>query len=575
MNGAQLLIRCLERERVERVWGYPGGAIMPVYDALLDSPIRHYLTRHEQGAVFAAQGFARSTGAVGVCIATSGPGATNLITGIADAMMDSVPIVAITGQVPSTLLGTDAFQEVDVLGITMPIVKHSYLIANVDDIPTVVRDAFDRAHHGRPGPVVIDLPKDVALADTHALPIDGPSCERRPPPPDPKQLEAARGLLQRARRPVVYAGGGVAKAEAVEALRRFVHTAGLPTVHTLQGLGAVAGDNELFLGMLGMHGTQAANRAVHACDLLIGVGVRFDDRATGKLSAFAPEAAVLHMDIDPAELGKLRTPTVALRGDLTAALDALTSTPEIDSWRRQCLADKARFAFRYDAPFEAIYAPRLLRDLSAMADDETFICCDVGQHQMWVAQHYAFRHPRRHLTSGGLGSMGFGLPAAIGVQAALPAATVINVTGDGSIMMNIQELATIQRYALPVKILLLDNSALGMVRQWQELFFRNRESAVDLSDNPDFGEISRAFGIPARSISRADEVPDALHALLHTPGPMLLHARIDRAANVWPLVPPGADNTQMLDPQRQTYADHNRPAGAASRATPPREGVHP
>lgn len=546
MNGAQLLVQCLESEGVEEIWGYPGGAIMPVYDALLDSPIKHYLTRHEQGAAFAAQGFARATGRVGVCMATSGPGATNLITGIADAHLDSVPLVAITGQVPTKLIGTDAFQEVDVLGMTFPIVKHSYLIEAVDDIPAIVREAFELAQHGRPGPVLIDFPKDIAQAEAQTRPISQPAHHWRPATPDAVSLARARGMLRSAKRPVIYAGGGVPKAGAVEALRRFVKVTGIPVVHTLQGLGAIPGDHELFLGMLGMHGTQAANHAVQECDLLLAVGVRFDDRATGKLAEFAPDASVIHMDIDPAELGKLRQPTVALRGDLAGALGALSVPTDITPWREKCQAEKRKHEFKYDAPFESIFAPRLLHELSNAAGGDTYICCDVGQHQMWVAQHFCFRNPRRHLTSGGLGTMGFGLPAAIGVQCAYPTANVITVSGDGSIMMNVQELATIRRYNLPIKILLFDNSALGMVRQWQELFFANRESEVDLYDNPDFCAVAQAFGIPARRITRADETADAVRQLLSEPGPLFIHAQIDRTANVWPLVPPNANNAQMM-----------------------------
>ncbi|MDA7979332.1 MAG: acetolactate synthase 2 catalytic subunit [Pirellulales bacterium] len=546
MNGAQLLVSCLEREGVEEVWGYPGGAIMPVYDALLGSGIKHYLTRHEQGAAFAAQGFARSTGRVGVCMATSGPGATNLVTGIADAHLDSIPLVAITGQVPRPLMGTDAFQEVDIFGISLPIVKHSYLVEDVDDIPAIVHEAFELAQQGRPGPVLIDFPKDVSLAKAQARPLAKSVEQSRPSTPEAVSLARARELLREAKQPIVYAGGGVPKAGAVEALRDFVHVTKIPVVHTLQGLGSIPGDHELFLGMLGMHGTKAANRAVQECDLLVAVGVRFDDRATGKLAEFAPNASVIHMDIDPAELSKLREANVALRGDIVNALGALTVPLEIDPWRNCCLEYKRDGVFNYDAPFEVIYAPKLLHDLAQAASEDTYICCDVGQHQMWVAQHYSFSHPSRHLTSGGLGTMGFGLPAAIGVQCAHPDATVINVSGDGSIMMNIQELATIRRYNLPVKVLLFDNSALGMVRQWQELFFHNRESEVDLSDNPDFRTVAEAFGIPARHVSRADETEEAIHMLCHEPGPLFIHAHIDRRANVWPLVPPNANNGQMM-----------------------------
>ncbi|MEZ6317831.1 MAG: acetolactate synthase 2 catalytic subunit [Phycisphaerales bacterium] len=561
MNGAELLIRCLEAEGVRQIWGYPGGAIMPVYDALLGSSITHYLTRHEQGAAFAAQGFARTSGRPGVCMATSGPGATNLVTAIADAMMDSVPLVAITGQVPSPVLGTDAFQEVDVIGVTMPIVKHSWLVESADDIPRIVREAFHLAAEGRPGPVLIDIPKDVQLAPTSGEPIM-PSAEPAfDNAPDPVELARALDLIRRAERPVIYAGGGVRIAGAWNDLRIFAEATGAPVVHTLLGLGGVPGDHPQFVGMLGMHGNKAANIAVQDSDLLIAIGARFDDRVTGKLDTFAPGASVIHMDVDAAELGKLRRPHASLAGCIRRSMAALSIRARCDAWRERVDTLKREHAWRYDAPFESIYAPRLLRDLCARAPRDAYVCCDVGQHQMWVAQHWCFDNPRRHLTSGGFGTMGFGLPAAIGVKQSHPDATVICVSGDGSIMMNIQELATINRYGVGLKLLLLDNSALGMVRQWQELFFAGRESEVDLSDNPDFAELARAFGLAAISIDRADQTADAIDEFLAAEGPVVLHAKIDRHANVWPLVPPGKSNADMLDqPRESTPEPEKQPA---------------
>lgn len=548
MNGAQLLVRCLENQGVEKIWGYPGGAIMPVYDALVDSPIKHYLTRHEQGAAFAAQGFARATRKAGVCLATSGPGATNLLTGIADAYLDSVPIVAITGQVPTPLMGSDAFQEVDILGMSLPVVKHSYLLDNVQDIPRVIHEAFETALSGRPGPVLIDFPKDVGLAETNAHPIALESRGRRTAKLNEFELAAARKLMANARRPMIYAGGGIRQGDAVDELRDFVDATQIPLVHTLHGLGGLPGDHEQFIGFLGMHGNKAANYAVQACDLLIVVGARFDDRVTGKLAEFAPNASVIHIDIDPAELGKLRNPAVAVNGDVKFALPRLMEcTRDIADWQSRCSQWKQEHAWRYDGPVDRIVAPEFLRRLSKKTTDNTYVCCDVGQHQMWVAQHFQFKHPQQHLTSGGLGTMGFGLPAAIGVQCALPDATVITVSGDGSIMMNIQELATLKRYDLPIKVVLFDNSALGMVRQWQELFFDNRESEVDLSDNPDFSKIASAFGIESRQISETNQVDDAIDELLNSPSSLFLHVVVDRATNVWPLVPPGANNQQMID----------------------------
>ncbi|MAB91194.1 MAG: acetolactate synthase 2 catalytic subunit [Planctomycetes bacterium] len=548
MNGAKLLIRCLEAEGVDTIFGYPGGAIMPVYDALLDSTIRHILCRHEQGCGFAAQGVARSTGRVGVCMATSGPGATNLITPLADAHIDSVPIVAITGQVPSSLIGTDAFQEADILGMTLPVVKMSWIVESADDIPTIVRDAFRIAQEGRPGPVLIDFPKNVGQATTDKEPIPPPARVDRPPAPDESDVARARELIAQAKRPVVYAGGGVVLADAIEEFRTFVDRGQFPVVHTLKGLGGVLPDNEGFLGMLGMHGLKAANLAVQESDLLICVGARFDDRATGKLDAFAPNAAVIHLDVDPAELGKLRRATVGVAGDIRPALTALTMTPDIEPWRRHCreLAETHAWC---PPPSEQdhIDAPSLLRRLSERASEDTIFACDVGQHQMWVAQHVALNNPRKHLTSGGLGSMGFGLSAAMGAAFANPGTPVVCVTGDGSLMMNIQELATVRRYNIPVRILLFDNTALGMVRQWQELFFDNRESEVDLSDNPDFAQVAEAFGIPAVSIDRADQMELAIDHIVSDTGPVLVHVKIPRGDNVWPLVPPLAPNDRMLD----------------------------
>ena len=558
MNGAQLLVKCLEAEGVQHVWGYPGGAIMPVYDALLETPIRHYLCRHEQGAGFAAQGLARTTGKVGVCIATSGPGATNLVTAIADAMMDSVPMVAITGQVPSPLIGTDAFQETDVIGVTMPIVKHSRQPRSTADIPRMVREAFQVAAEGRPGPTLIDLPKDVQIASADGIEPIAPPHQIELTAPDEREIASAIDMMRRAERPVIYAGGGVRIAGAWDALRRMVEATGFPVVHTLQGLGGLPSTDPRFLGMLGMHGSKTANLAVQGSDLLVAVGARFDDRVTGKLDAFAPGASIVHMDIDAAELGKLRRPQAPVCADVRPAMEAVANRfgegADTSAWMAKLSAWRDAHAWPYDPPFDAIYAPRLLRDLSLRAPDDHIVCCDVGQHQMWVAQHWSFRHPRQHLTSGGLGTMGFGLPAAIGAKIANPDSTVICVSGDGSIMMNIQELATLNRYGIGVKILLLDNGALGMVRQWQQLFFDGRESEIDLSDNPDFAELARVFGLETMTIDRADECDRAIDAMLNSDGPMLVRARIDRHANVWPLVPPNTANEDMMDEAPQSVA---------------------
>jgi acetolactate synthase-1/2/3 large subunit len=544
-TGAEWLIHALEAEGVDTLFGYPGGAIMPVYDALVGSKLRHILVRHEQGAALAAVGYARASGRVGVCMATSGPGATNLLTGIADAYLDSVPMVAITGQVPTHLMGTDAFQEVDVFGMSLPVVKHSFVVRRTEDIVATVREAFAIAAEGRPGPVLIDLPKDVTVGRAKARPST--RIEQHPGAPHGRDIAQARALLAAAQRPVIYAGGGVGIAHAEEALQRFHHITRAPAVCTLKGLGGVDAHDPLYLGMLGMHGNQSANFAVDEADLLIVVGARFDDRATGKLDTFAPKAQVIHLDADAAEIGKLRRADVSLHGDLARSLDAIAMPLKIDPWRAHCQGLRAKHQWRYDAPGEDIYAPLLLKQLSDMGGPEMIVSCDVGQHQMWVAQHCRFARISHHLSSAGLGTMGFGLPAAIGAKLACPEAPVVCVSGDGSIMMNIQELATLFRYGIPIKIVLLDNAGLGMVRQWQTLFFNERHSEVDLSDNPDFAELARAFRIPAATITRRDEVEAALRTLLDAPGAFLLHVKIDAKANVWPLVPPGKSNAQMIE----------------------------
>lgn len=546
MNGAQWVVQALRAQGVDTVFGYPGGAIMPVYDALYDGGVEHLLCRHEQGAAMAALGYARATGKVGVCIATSGPGATNLITGLADALLDSVPVVAITGQVASPLIGTDAFQEIDVLGLSLACTKHSFLVDSLESLPEIMAEAFAIASSGRPGPVLVDIPKDIQLATSEIAPQFTPVDDSQPNFPE-QAIEQARAMLAAAKKPMLYAGGGVGMAQAVPALRAFIAETGIPSVVTLKGLGAVDAEHPHYLGMLGMHGTKAANLSVQACDLLIAVGARFDDRVTGKLNAFAPHAAVIHLDIDPAELSKLRQANVALPGDLNTLLPALAQPLAIDAWRQEVAALKAEYPWRYDHPGEAIYAPALLKTLSERKPAETVITTDVGQHQMWAAQHMRFSRPENFITSSGLGTMGFGLPAAVGAQVARPEDTVVCISGDGSFMMNVQELGTIKRKQLPIKIVLLDNQRLGMVRQWQQLFFNERYSETNLSDNPDFLTLASAFGIPGQRITRKDQIDAALDALLSSDGPYLLHVSIDELENVWPLVPPGAGNETMLE----------------------------
>lgn len=545
MNGAQWVVQALRSQGVEIVFGYPGGAIMPVYDALYDGGVEHLLCRHEQGAAMAAIGYARATGKVGVCIATSGPGATNLITGLADAMMDSVPLVAITGQVGSGLIGTDAFQEIDVLGLSLACTKHSFLVESLDALPEIMAEAFAIASSGRPGPVLVDIPKDIQLAvgdlTPHLTQVE------QDIPHSESDLASAYAMLSESTKPMLYVGGGVGIAQAVPALREFIRTTGIPTVATLKGLGSPDSNDPCYLGMLGMHGTKAANMAVQSCDLLIAVGARFDDRVTGKLNTFAPHAKVIHMDIDPAELNKLRQAHIALQGSLNTLLPALQQPLAINTWRDEVMTLKAAGEWRYDHPGEAIFAPLLLKQISDRKAADTIVTTDVGQHQMWTAQHMQFSRPENFITSSGLGTMGFGIPAAVGAQVARPDDMVICVSGDGSFMMNVQELGTIKRKQLPLKILLLDNQRLGMVRQWQELFFDGRYSETNLSDNPDFITLASAFDIPGQRISRKDQVDAALDAFFNSKGPYLLQVSIDENQNVWPLVPPGAGNETMLE----------------------------
>ncbi|WP_422447391.1 MULTISPECIES: acetolactate synthase 2 catalytic subunit [unclassified Endozoicomonas] len=548
MNGAEAIVQTLVHHGVDTVFGYPGGTIMPVYDALLDAPVEHLLCRHEQGAGFAAIGYARSSQRTGVCIATSGPGATNLITALADAMMDSVPIVAITGQVPTSAMGTDAFQEMDMLGLSMACTKHSFLVTEPDLLCQTLHQAFTLANSGRPGPVLVDIPKDIQQAPASwQPPLDLAENGFHPDQAAHNSVDQALQLMRSASRPIAYIGGGVNMAGATPALRHFLQMTGLPSVCTLKGLGTVPPDNEAYLGMLGMHGNRAANTAVQLCDLLVVVGARFDDRVTGKLDTFAPDAKVIHIDIDPAEVHKRRAAHVVFHQPMPWVLKELSIALPVNDWPGDCQQLKEEHQWRYDKPGEAIYAPLLLNQLSRQLPDNAIISCDVGQHQMWVAQHMAFHHTRNHLTSGGLGTMGFGLPAAIGAAMARPDDTVILVSGDGSFMMNVQELNTIKRRQLPIKIVLLDNQKLGMVRQWQALFYQGRYSETDLSDNPDFIALAKAFGIGGRTITHRNEVTSALDEMLSVSGPWLLHVCIDAMENVWPLVPPGAANHEMLE----------------------------
>ncbi|PRJ57758.1 acetolactate synthase 2 catalytic subunit [Haemophilus influenzae] len=549
MTGAQLIIACLKAHHVTTLFGYPGGAIMPTYDALYDSGLDHLLCRNEQGAAIAAIGYARSIGKVGVCIATSGPGATNLVTGLGDAMMDSIPVVAITGQVSSPLIGTDAFQEADVLGLSLACTKHSFIVQSTDELADVFAEAFEIAQSGRPGPVLIDVPRDIQVGEVPANIKAYVKTLEKPTALSVDKLAEAKELLKNAKKPVLYVGGGVGMAKAVPALREFLAQTQIPSVSTLKGLGAINPNDDVYMGMIGMHGTKAANFAVQESDLLLVCGARFDDRVTGKLDTFAPHAKVIHCDIDAAEIHKLRRADVALQGDLIQALNALKQELDIEPWREQIRNFKAKLDFTYveNQGNRPIDPWALLNTLSNRKPNNAVICTDVGQHQMWSAQHMKHFAPENYITSAGFGTMGFGLPAAVGAKKARPQDEVILVTGDGSLMMNIQELGSIKRGNLPVKILLLDNQRLGMVRQWQDLFWNKRRSETILDDNPDFVMLANAFGIPAERIESADDVDAALNRLLNSKTAYLLQVCIPPDECVWPLVPPGACNADMVE----------------------------
>jgi acetolactate synthase-1/2/3 large subunit len=546
LTGGALLFDVLQQHGVQHVFGYPGGAIMPIYDALYDSDVQHFLCRHEQGAAFSAVGYARASGKVGVCLATSGPGATNLITGLADALADSIPIVAITGQVATAAMGSDAFQEIDIFGLSLACTKHSFQVTDIKDLPKVLHKAFAIALEGRQGPVLVDIPKDIQLAEITCNTLEFSELKNKVKLP-PANVGRAIALLSQAKKPVLYVGGGVGMANAVDELREFAKTTGLPSVSTLKGLGAIDPQDENYLGMLGMHGTKAANMAVQECDLLIAVGARFDDRVTGKLDEFAPNAKVIHFDIDTAEINKRRFADAAILGDLKINLPALAIPLAIEDWQQQNIKRSADFSWRYDHPGENIYAPSVLKQISDKMPKNTCVTTDVGQHQMWAAQHMLFNDPSNFLTSGGMGTMGFGVPAAVGAQVSRPTDCIVAVSGDGSFMMNVQELSTIKRFQLPVKLVLLDNAKLGMVRQWQDLFFDGRLSETDLSDNPDFVMLASSFGIKAQEITKKHEVAAAVDEMLDHDGPYLLHVKIDAKDNVWPLVPPNTANDQMME----------------------------
>jgi len=551
MTGAEVIVRLLEQQGIETIVGIPGGAILPLYDALSQSKrIRHVLARHEQGAGFMAQGMARVTGKPAVCFASSGPGATNLVTAIADARLDSIPLVAITGQVPLAMIGTDAFQEVDIYGMTIPITKHNFLVRSAAELLEVIPQAFRIAMSGRPGPVLVDVPKDVQnqLVTFERLPA--PAVPDPLPPLDEEAIAAAARLIDEAERPVLYLGGGVIHADAAPLAVTLAEQTAMPTTMTLMALGAMPVDHPLSLGMLGMHGARYTNFVLQEADLLVCVGARFDDRAIGKASQFCPEAKVIHIDIDRAELGKIRRPDVAIHGDVKAVLQALL--PRVRAQlRKRWLSHVAGLKSRFPLVLEGREDPRshygLVQAAAKALDDEAVVVTDVGQHQMWVAQAYPLRRPRQWLTSGGLGTMGFGLPAAIGASLAEPQRTVVCFTGDGSLKMNIQEMATLAEEGGNVKIVLMNNQSLGLVYQQQNLFYGKRVIASNYRRPTDFVKIAEGFGLEALDLDRSEHPEADLAAILRRPGPALIHCSIDRERFVYPMVPPGAANTEMIE----------------------------
>jgi acetolactate synthase-1/2/3 large subunit len=566
-SGAEVLLRALKDQGVEVVFGYPGGAVLPIYDAIFNqNAIRHVLVRHEQAAVHAAEGYARSTGRVGVVLVTSGPGATNAVTGLLDALMDSVPLVCLTGQVATHLIGNDAFQEADTTGITRPATKHNYLVKRADDLARVVHDAFYVARSGRPGPVVIDLPKDILIGRAPYLaPPTEPHRSYRPQTmPDAAQVAKAVALLKAARRPVIYTGGGVINAgpDAAAALTEFVRRTGIPCTSTLMGLGAFPAGDPLFLGMLGMHGTCEANLAMHGCDVMLNVGARFDDRVTGRLNAFSPESRKIHIDIDPSSINKnvpVELPIVADAGQaLRALLAAWTADttaqdrPALSEWWKQIDAwrEIACLRFTQDMNKGAIIRPqhaiRRLYEITKELGRETFITTEVGQHQMWAAQYFGFERPNHWLTSGGLGTMGYGLPAAMGVQVAHPDALVIDIAGEASILMNIQEMSTLAQYRLPVKVFILNNQYMGMVRQWQELMHGARYSESYTAALPDFIKLADAFGGTGLRAESVDQLDGVIREMLATPGPVIADIAVDPKENCFPMIPSGAAHNEMI-----------------------------
>ncbi|HVB67221.1 MAG TPA: acetolactate synthase 3 large subunit [Acetobacteraceae bacterium] len=574
-SGAEVLLRALKDQGVEVIFGYPGGAVLPIYDAIFNqNAIRHILVRHEQGAVHAAEGYARSTGKVGVVLVTSGPGATNAVTGLLDALMDSIPVVCLTGQVPTHLIGNDAFQEADTTGITRPATKHNYLVKRSADLARVLHEAFYVARSGRPGPVVVDLPKDILIGKApYAPPVTTHATYHPRTEPDPQQLRRAATLLKGAKRPVVYVGGGVVNAgpEASAALTRFVRETGFPCTNTLMGLGTFPASDPQFLGMLGMHGTYEANLAMHGADVLLAIGARFDDRVTGRLNAFCPDARKIHIDIDPSSINKTVPVDVAIVGDAGRAITGLAAAWAEDdtapdraalaSWWRQIDEWRAKQSLRFTqdmaqgAIIKPQYAIRRLHELTRAQSKDVFITTEVGQHQMWAAQHFGFERPNHWMTSGGLGTMGYGLPAAMGVQVAHPDALVIDIAGEASVLMNIQEMGTLAQYRLPVKVFILNNQYMGMIRQWQELLHGSRYSESYSNALPDFVKLADAFHATGLRAETVDQLDDVIGEMLASPRAVIADIAVDPKENCFPMIPSGAAHNEMiLGPEHEDEA---------------------
>ena len=554
-TGSQILFTALKEENVDTLFGYPGGCVMDIYDEMFRQNLRHILVRHEQGAIHAADGYARASGRVGVCLVTSGPGATNTVTGIANAYMDSIPVVVLTGQVSTALIGSDGFQEVDITGITRTCTKHNFLVRNIGDLQRTIREAFQIARSGRPGPVLVDLPKDVIQSVAEA------ELSRTAPPPEEEGCPDLEGLcnealkmILQAKKPLIIVGGGVILGKASAIFRAFVKKFQIPVVSTLMGLGAFPASDPLWTGMLGMHGAYSANMAVSQCDLLMAIGVRFDDRATSKVSAFAPNARIIHIDIDPVSIDRIVRTDLAIVSHCTPALNALhrlsdeqgLELPEqqIGAWHNQLRQWKAEKPLSY-CRNQNIKPQYVIEKLHQLTQGRAIIATEVGQHQMWAAQFYRFDEPNAFLTSGGLGTMGFGLPAAIGAQIACPDRVVVDVAGDGSIQMNIQELGTIAHYGLPVKVVILNNLYLGMIRQWQELFYGRRYSQSDMTQAPDFVKLAEAYGIKGLRATKPEEVKSVLQEGLETPGPVVMDFQVEPEENVFPMVKPGTPLSEM------------------------------